>query len=72
MLCTLRSGLTAVGAPPFVQAIVTGGVLMTVAILDGPELAKHLFVFGRRWRSRSPIPEETPGSRENPSDRDPS
>lgn len=47
VLCTLRSGLTAVGAPPFFQAIVTGSVLLVVAILDGQELAKRTFLFRR-------------------------
>ncbi len=47
-LAVLRSGLNAVGAPPFVNDIAMGGVLLIVAILDGPYLARRLIV-GRRW-----------------------
>ena len=41
-LAVLRSGLNAVGAPPFVNDITMGAVLLTVAILDGPYLARRL------------------------------
>src|SRR5262249_2719545 len=34
VLCVLRSGLTAIGVPPYVHDIVTGGVLLAVALLD--------------------------------------
>ena len=37
-LAVLRSGLNAVGAPPFVNDITMGAVLLTVAVLDGPYL----------------------------------
>lgn len=47
VLCTLRSGLSAIGAPPFLQAIATGGVLLVVAVLDGQYLAKRLFLLRR-------------------------
>src|SRR5262249_21072645 len=52
-LAVLRSGLNAVGAPPFVNDIVMGAVLLTVAVLDGPDLARRLIVVGRLAR-RSP------------------
>ncbi len=41
-LCILRSGLNAIGASPFVHEISTGGVLLVVAILDAPGLARRL------------------------------
>jgi ribose/xylose/arabinose/galactoside ABC-type transport system permease subunit len=50
-LAVLRSGLNAVGAPPFVNDITIGAVLLTVAILDGPYLARRL-IGPRRWLSR--------------------
>ena len=42
VLAVLRSGLTAIGVPPFVHDIVTGGVLLAVALLDAPELQRRL------------------------------
>jgi len=41
-LAVLRSGLNAVGAPPFANDITMGAVLLTVAVLDGPYLARRL------------------------------
>lgn len=42
ILAVLRSGLNAVGAPPFVNDITMGAVLLTVAFLDGPYLMRRL------------------------------
>ncbi len=42
ILAVLRSGLNAVGAPPFVNDIAMGAILLTVAILDGPYLMRRL------------------------------
>jgi ribose/xylose/arabinose/galactoside ABC-type transport system permease subunit len=50
-LAVLRSGLNAVGAPPFVNDVAMGVVLLIVAILDGPYLTRRLIV-GRRWVRR--------------------
>jgi ribose/xylose/arabinose/galactoside ABC-type transport system permease subunit len=50
-LAVLRSGLNAVGAPPFVNDIAMGAVLLIVTILDGPYLTRRLIV-GRRWVRR--------------------
>jgi ribose/xylose/arabinose/galactoside ABC-type transport system permease subunit len=47
VLCVLRSGLTAIGVPPYVHDIVTGGVLLAVALLDAPELQRRLFALRR-------------------------
>jgi ribose transport system permease protein len=47
VLCVLRSGLTAIGVPPFVHDIVTGGVLLAVALLDAPELNRRLLALRR-------------------------
>ncbi len=52
-LAVLRSGLNAVGAPPFVNDIAMGAVLLMVAVLDGPDLARRLIV-ARRLARRSP------------------
>ncbi|MGE0747843.1 MAG: ABC transporter permease [Rhodospirillales bacterium] len=41
-LCLLRSGLNALGVPPNVHDIATGSILLAVAILDGPQLARRL------------------------------
>ena len=41
-LAVLRSGLNAIGAPPFVNDVVMGTVLLTVAVLDGPDLMRRL------------------------------
>ena len=46
-LAVLRSGLNAVGAPPFVNDIAMGAVLLAVAVLDGPYLARRLIVTRR-------------------------
>ena len=43
VLCVLRSGLTAIGVPPYVHDIVTGGVLLAVAVLDADDLKRRLF-----------------------------
>ncbi|MEE2821737.1 MAG: ABC transporter permease [Acidobacteriota bacterium] len=48
-LCILRSGLNAVGTSPFVHEIVTGAVLLLVAILDAPSLPRRLI----SWRLRA-------------------
>lgn len=58
ILAVLRSGLNAVGAPPFVNDIAMGAILLTVAILDGPYLMRRLGrltprVRGPGLRSRS-------------------
>ena len=50
ILAVLRSGLNAVGAPPFVNDIAMGAILLAVAILDGPYLIRRL---GRTARARS-------------------
>src|SRR5262245_2535683 len=51
VLAVLRSGLTAIGVPPYVHDIVTGGVLLAVALLDAPELQRRLRAL-RRARAR--------------------
>ncbi|MCC6776970.1 MAG: ABC transporter permease [Hyphomicrobiales bacterium] len=51
-LAVLRSGLNAVGAPPFVNDVTMGLVLLGVAVLDGPALQDRLIV-ALRWLQRS-------------------
>ncbi|MGO9453020.1 MAG: ABC transporter permease [Candidatus Binataceae bacterium] len=41
-LSMLRSGLTAIGVPPFAHWIVTAGVLFAVGILDSEELSRRV------------------------------
>ena len=43
VLAVLRSGLTAIGVPPFAHDIVTGAVLLAVALLDAGGLERRLF-----------------------------
>ncbi len=43
VLSMLRSGLTAIGVPPFAHWIVTAGVLFAVGILDSEELSRRVF-----------------------------
>jgi ribose/xylose/arabinose/galactoside ABC-type transport system permease subunit len=41
-LCILRSGLSAIGVAPHVHDLVTGGILIFIAILDAPDLARRV------------------------------
>lgn len=50
VLCFLRSGLSAIGLPPYMHDIVTGGVLVIVALLDAEDLQRRLFAVSRRSR----------------------
>lgn len=42
VMAVLRSGLTAIGVPPFAHDIVTGVVLLAVALLDAEDLQRRL------------------------------
>jgi ribose/xylose/arabinose/galactoside ABC-type transport system permease subunit len=54
VLSMLRSGLTAIGVPPFVHWIVTAAVLFTVAILDSEELNRCLHALRGAVIGRTP------------------
>src|SRR5262249_51565728 len=41
-LCILRSGLSAIGVQPHVHDIVTGCILVVIAVLDAPDLARRI------------------------------
>ncbi|MGA7488677.1 MAG: ABC transporter permease [Xanthobacteraceae bacterium] len=41
-LAVLRAGFNAIGAPPYVNEIAMGGILLIVAVLDGAYLARRL------------------------------
>jgi len=41
-ISVLRSGLNALGVPPFVNDVVSGAILLTVAIIDAPYLSRRL------------------------------
>jgi ribose/xylose/arabinose/galactoside ABC-type transport system permease subunit len=45
-LCILRSGLSAIGVEPHVHDLVTGFILLVIAILDAPGLARRVTI----WR----------------------
>lgn len=47
-LSVLRTGLNALGAPPFVNDIAMGAVLLTVSLIDSPFLARRLSFFSVR------------------------
>jgi len=44
-LAILRSGLSAIGVSPHVHDIVTGAILLAVAVLDAPDLARRIIAF---------------------------
>jgi ribose transport system permease protein len=47
VLCLLSAGLNAVGVPPAVQDVVTGGVLFMVAVADAVDLRPRMFAIER-------------------------
>lgn len=49
VLCLLNAGLDAIGTPPAVQGVVTGGVLFLVAVADATDLGPRLFALRRWW-----------------------
>ncbi len=49
-LAILRSGLNALGTPPSVHDIITGAILLGVAIIDGGTLSRHMANVVR-WRA---------------------
>jgi ribose/xylose/arabinose/galactoside ABC-type transport system permease subunit len=68
VLCLLSAGLNAIGTPPAVQDVVTGGVLFLVAIADAIDLDPRLFAIRRYWsemlfRREDPVqPSNTPAA----------
>jgi ribose/xylose/arabinose/galactoside ABC-type transport system permease subunit len=52
ILGLLRTGLTTLGVPPYVHEIVTGGVLLSVAIADGGDFMRRLYDMTIRRRAR--------------------
>lgn len=54
VLSALQSGLTALGVDPFVQDIVTGGVLLAVGIADGGDLRRRLNDLNRSFARMRP------------------
>jgi ribose/xylose/arabinose/galactoside ABC-type transport system permease subunit len=41
-LCILRSGLSAIGVEPHVHDLVTGIILVVIAVLDAPDLMRRV------------------------------
>lgn len=58
ILCVLRTGLTSLGVEPYVHDIVTGTILFTVAIVDGPHLRMRLFQAGKLVRPAHAVTHE--------------
>ena len=56
-LCVLRSGLSAIGVEPHVHDLVTGIILVVIAVLDAPDLARRVTAWrlDRSERRRRPI-----------------
>jgi ribose/xylose/arabinose/galactoside ABC-type transport system permease subunit len=52
VLAVLSTGFNAVGAPPYVNDLAMGAILLAVAILDGPHLMRRLSSLRRRVVSR--------------------
>jgi ribose transport system permease protein len=52
ILGLLRTGLTAIGVPPYVHEMVTGGVLIGVAIADGGDFMRRLYRVTVKGRAR--------------------
>ena len=55
VLALLRSGLTAIGVPPYAHDIVTGAVLLAVAMIDAPDLYRRLVTLRRALNQRDRI-----------------
>jgi ribose/xylose/arabinose/galactoside ABC-type transport system permease subunit len=55
-LCILRSGLSAIGVAPYVQGIVTGAILLSIAVLDAPDLARRLIAWRLNRADRRALP----------------
>ncbi len=49
-LSLLRSGLNALGAPPYMNDVASGLILLAVAITDAPYLLRRLRAIRGRWR----------------------
>src|SRR5277367_265642 len=64
VLCLLSSGLNAIGTPPAVHDVVTGGVLLLVAIADAVDLDPRLFAIKRYWSELFSRRDDRLGSRE--------
>jgi len=56
-LCVLQSGLSAIGVEPHVHDLVTGIILVVIAVLDAPDLARRMTAWrlDRSERRRRPI-----------------
>jgi ribose transport system permease protein len=56
-LCVLRSGLSAIGVEPHVHDLVTGIILVVIAVLDAPDLARRVTAWrlDRSERRRLPV-----------------
>jgi hypothetical protein len=52
ILCILRTGLTSLGVSAHVHEIVTGAILLAVAISDGPDLMRRIYELGLRGDRR--------------------
>jgi ribose/xylose/arabinose/galactoside ABC-type transport system permease subunit len=53
ILCALRSGLNAVGVSPHIHDIITGSILLVIAVVDAPDLARRIAAWHLDWVERS-------------------
>lgn len=53
VLCVLRSGLTAIGVPPFMHDVASGAVLLAVALIDSADLRRRLYPLKSWLQARS-------------------
>jgi ribose/xylose/arabinose/galactoside ABC-type transport system permease subunit len=54
-LAILRSGLSAIGVSPHVHEIVTGTILLAVAVFDAPDLARRIIAFRLDRKERTQL-----------------
>jgi ribose/xylose/arabinose/galactoside ABC-type transport system permease subunit len=55
-LCVLRSGLSAIGVEPHVHDLVTGIILVVIAVLDAPDLARRVTAWRLDRSERRDLP----------------
>lgn len=55
ILCILRSGLNAIGVSPHVHDIVTGAILLAIAVVDAPYFGMRLTTWRLHWSERASL-----------------
>jgi ribose/xylose/arabinose/galactoside ABC-type transport system permease subunit len=57
-LCVLRSGLSSIGVAPHVHEIVTGAILIVIAVLDAPDLTRRITTWRLNRAERQRLAQE--------------